>query len=315
MTARHHHYLSQCYLKGFTKGKAKKSKLTVVDISQRKIFETIPRNVGGIRDFNRIEIDGLDPNILESALSDFEGVVATSLKRLSETGDFFGQTKNSILHLVALLAVRSPERREHMRTIRAQIAEVAMGVMLDSKDMWETHAEKIKAGGDNHDAVSASYEEAKRFYESKEYEIIVSRESHIRSEMIQVDAIVALLLKRNWQVLKASDNAGPFITSDSPVILSWCEPDSIPLMYRHSPGFGLRGTEVYFPISQDVALLGRFDGLDNVLNASRELVAILNSKMLCNLKKQIYFPRVGFEFYDDKKKIIVGNHILKYVRP
>ena len=56
MTARHHHYLSQCYLKGFTKGGSKKSKLKVFDLRNKKIFETIPRNVGGIRSIVRVAL-------------------------------------------------------------------------------------------------------------------------------------------------------------------------------------------------------------------------------------------------------------------
>ncbi len=63
--SRHHHYLSQCYLKGFTQGSSKKSKLTVIDLKEKKRFEIIPRNVGGMRDFNRVEIEGVDPEVVE----------------------------------------------------------------------------------------------------------------------------------------------------------------------------------------------------------------------------------------------------------
>ena len=81
MTARHHHFLSQCYLRGFTKGNSKKSKLTVIDLLQNKHFETKPRNVGGLRDFNRIDVEGVDPIFLEKSLAEFEGEAARALKR------------------------------------------------------------------------------------------------------------------------------------------------------------------------------------------------------------------------------------------
>jgi len=81
MTARHHHYLSQCYLKGFTKGGSKKSKLIVIDLKRKKYFETIPRNVGGIRDSNRIDIERIDQNILEKSIAEFESAAAASLRR------------------------------------------------------------------------------------------------------------------------------------------------------------------------------------------------------------------------------------------
>lgn len=94
MTARHHHYLSQCYLKGFTNGKAKKSKLIVFDLREKKSFETIPRNVGGMRDFNRVNVEGVDQNHIEKALADFEGKAATALKKLEETSDFVGEVRD-----------------------------------------------------------------------------------------------------------------------------------------------------------------------------------------------------------------------------
>src|SRR5690606_19289629 len=142
MTARHHHYLSQCYLKEFTKGRGKKSKLTVIDFREKKTFETIPRNVGGIRDFNRIDVEGVDPNILESQISEFESEAASALKKLNETRDFSGDVKEIILNLIALIAIRSPERREHMRSFHADIAERMTSLSLANKERWESQVKK-----------------------------------------------------------------------------------------------------------------------------------------------------------------------------
>jgi hypothetical protein len=257
MTARHHHFLSQCYLKGFTRGKSKKSKLAVIDLKGKKSFETTPRNVGGVRDFNRVEIEGVDPNYLESELSKFEGLAATALKQLRETLDFSGETKDVILNLIALIAVRSPERREHMRQFEAQIAERIMGMTLDSKGKWEGQVNKLNE--DEKPSTKVSYEDAKEFFESKKYTIEVAREHHIRMEMVQVDAILPCLFGRQWMLITSDDESGPFITTDRPMNLSWINPEEVPPFYRSSPGFGLKGTEVYFPISQDLALIGEFD--------------------------------------------------------
>jgi len=134
MTARHHHYLSQCYLKGFTKGGGKKSKLAVIDLREKKHFETIPRNVGGIRDFNRIDVEGVDQNLLESSLAEFEGMAAAALRRLDKGEKFDGDVKGLILNLIAMLAIRSPEMREHWRGFMAQIAERTMDLTLATKE-------------------------------------------------------------------------------------------------------------------------------------------------------------------------------------
>lgn len=311
MTARHHHFLSQCYLKGFTRGKSKKSKLAVIDLKGRKSFETTPRNVGGVRDFNRVEIEGVDPNHLESELSKFEGQAATALKNLRKTLDFSGETKVIILNLIALIAVRSPERREHMRQFEAQIAERIMEMTLDSKEMWEGQTSKLEK--DNKPKNIVSYEDAKEFFESKKYTIDVTREHHIRREMVQIDAILPCLFNRQWLLVTSDDNSGPFITTDRPMNISWREPDKVPPLYRSSPGFGLKGTEVYFPISQELALIGKFDGEDKTVSATENLVAILNSKMLFNLNSQIYAPKFDFKFFGKDNNILNGKDLLREI--
>lgn len=311
MTARHHHFLSQCYLKGFTRGKSKKSRLAVIDLKGKKSFETTPRNVGGVRDFNRVEIEGVDPNHIESELSKFEGLAATALKKLKDTLDFSGETKDIILNLIGLIAVRSPERREHMRQFEAQIAERIMGMTLDSKEAWEGQVNKLD--DDEKPKAKVSYEEAKEFFESKKYTIKLAREHQIRMEMVQIDAILPCLFGRQWMLITSSDESGPFITTDRPMNLSWIKPDDVPPLYRSSPGFGLKGTEVYFPISQDLALIGEFDGEDKTIEANENLVAVLNSKMLFNLNAQIYAPKFDFKFFGKDNDILNGKELLREI--
>lgn len=310
MTARHHHYLSQCYLKGFTKGRAKKSKLSVIDLKEHKSFETIPRNVGGMRDFNRIDVEGFDQNEIEKSIAEFEGSAATALKKVGETRKFAGENKDLILNLIAMIAVRSPERREHMRKFHAEVADRITGLTLETKERWEGQVAKLREENPSYKN-GTTYEDAKRFFESKEYEITVAREYHIHMEMVQIDAILPCLFNRSWLLIQANESSGPFITTDNPVDLSWQEPDNIPPFYRQSPGFGLKGTEVYFPVSQDLALLGEFEGKEGTVEATEDLVAIFNSKMLFNAYKQVYAPKFGFKFYGKNDEILMGNRILR----
>ncbi len=312
MTARHHHYLSQCYLKGFTKGKAKKSKLTVIDFKERKRFETIPRNVGGIRDFNRIDIEGVDPNAIESALSEFEGQAASALKKLEETLDFSGKTQDLILNLIALIGVRSPERREHIRQFEAEVIERIMGLSLESKERWGAQEAKRKEKDPGY-VSNITYEELREFFDSKEYKITLTTEHHIRNEMIMIEAILPCLYGRNWVLVRSTKETGPFVTTDNPVSLTWNEPEKIPPFYRASPGFGMSDTQVYFPVSQDIALIGEFDRENKILEASPMLVAVLNTKMLHNTYKQIYSPKIGFHFLSNNGEILDGIKILSEI--
>lgn len=309
MTARHHHFLSQCYLKGFTRGESKKSKLAVIDAKNTRHFQTTPRNVGGMRDFNRIESEGVDPNHLELELAKFESRAASALNNLRKTLDFSGETKDVLLNLIALISIRSPERREHMKNFEVQVAEKIMSMTLDSKERWESQVSKLE--GNNSQKNKVSYEDAKKFFESKQYTIEVAREHHIRMEMKQIDAILPYLFHRKWLLLVTDDIAGPFITTDRPMNLSWKEPEKVPPFHRPSPGFGLMGTEVYFPISQNLALIGDFEGEDKTCQVHEKLVAVLNSKMLFNLDSQIYTPKFDFKFLGKNNEILSGKELLR----
>ncbi len=312
MTARHHHYLSQCYLKGFTNGESKKSKLTVFDLEERKHFETKPRNVGGLRDFNRIDVEGVDPNILEKSLSKFEGEAATALNKLRNGAKFEGEVKVLILNLLALLAVRSPQMREHLRKSQAQIAERIMDLTLASKEHWESQIRQMKESG-VHVNDNLTYEDVKKFHESKEYTIEVAREHHIRMEFVGVEAILPVLDARKWLIVRASSESGPLITTDRPVSLTWKEPDKIPPFYRNSPGYGMKDTQVYFPLSQGAALIGEFDGHEGVIDGPKELIAALNSRILIFTHKQIYAPKMNFYFRGRGGEILEGRYLLKHI--
>jgi len=267
--------------------------------------------VGGIRDFNRIDIEGIDQNILEKSLAAFESVAAASLRKLDQGEKFEGETRNIILNLMAMFAIRSPEMREHWRKFHEQVAERLMDLILATKERWESQVRQLKESGVSiNDDIS--YEEIKRFHDSKAYRIEVAREYHIWLEFIGIEAILPYLDSRNWLLVRSTSNSGPFITTDNPVNLSWKEPNKIPPFYRASPGYGLKGTQVYFPVSKKVALVGEFDGLEGNVDGSRERVAALSLKMLLSTYRQIYSPTLNFYFIGKDGVILNGRRLFKY---
>lgn len=236
-TARNHHYLSQFYLKGFTDGRSKKSKLAVLDCVEAKSFETKPRNVGSIRDFNRVDVEGIEPDAIEMALAEFEGSVATAIKQIEENRVFDGENRMLVLSLIASMAVRSPAMRENRRGFQAQIAERIMDIVLASEERWNSQVAQMKAAG--RDVGDASYESIKEFHESKRYTVEVAREFHIAMEFKGIEAVLPYFFARGWMLLFRDASAGPFVTSDCPVVLFWNNPEAIPPFYRQSPGYGI----------------------------------------------------------------------------
>ncbi|HEQ1717495.1 TPA: DUF4238 domain-containing protein [Pseudomonas aeruginosa] len=305
--SRHHHYLSQCYLRGFTQGSAKNSKLTVLDLKSNTKFETIPRNVGGMRDFNRVEIAGVDPEIVEKAQADFEGEVATALKKLEATSDFSGETKNVILELIGMLAIKSPEMRKHLAEPQVKIAKLMMAMNLESKERWEAQvAEFIKSTGEDISG-GATYEEVKSAFERGALEVSVSREHQIQMELAGMREITELLHRRNWVLLKPDDEAGEFITTDNPVSLTFNKPVASAYV---SPGFGLPDTMVYFPVSKNLALVGEFGGRGGVQAANKYLVAMLNSKVIANSYQRVIASKCNFNYIAKGGAMQQGNALL-----
>lgn len=113
MASQGQHFLSQCYLKGFTPLGTKTSRLVALNLIERKSLRpTIPKNFAKERYFNRIEIVGMSPDYLEEQLALFEDTADKSIRNVEKTGKFEGEDRIIILNLVALFAVRNPYRRD-----------------------------------------------------------------------------------------------------------------------------------------------------------------------------------------------------------
>ncbi|HFF8521921.1 TPA: DUF4238 domain-containing protein [Providencia rettgeri] len=311
--ARHHHYLSQCYLKGFTQGSAKKSKLAVVELKTKKIFETTPRNVGGIRDFNKIEIAGFDPNYIETNLSAIEGPAASSINKLQENQDFSGETKNNLIMLIAMLGARSPQQRKHIDSQLSEIPKKIMKMMVSSEERYDSVIENSYKTADKSELID--YEKMKEFVNSDNYNVSLTQEFLIELELKMMQEIEVQLQKRNWILIKSTAESGEFITSDKPVNLVWKKP--IDNNFHYSPGYGLLETTVYFPITKNLALLGTFDDLQNQSNfllsdATKEFVANLNTLVIHNCYDYIYTSGTkNFFYYSKNNQMELGSRILK----
>ena len=84
-TARKHHYLSQCYLKGFAQLEGKNWQTWVLDLKEKRQFRTNIENVAAIRDFNRIDVEGLPPDAIEQAMSSLETRFAETFTEMAKS--------------------------------------------------------------------------------------------------------------------------------------------------------------------------------------------------------------------------------------
>ena len=297
--SRNHHYTPQGYLRGFGWKRGKHHMVVVHDFQEKKTYETNTRNVCAQRDFMRFEVKGRKPDWLEEEFGKLESAAVAAIREVVKSAVFDGGNKNCILNLMALLAVRSPEQRETMRGFQARVAQRLMDLVLEKKERWESQVKEMEKTTGKPSFVT--YEEAKDFHERGQYTIEVARERHIQTEIDLYNSVLQLLGHRKWTLYVVPGDYGEFITTSRPVVIACIDPEKVPLYLRYSPGFGLKSTEVYFPLTKHALLIGRWDGDEKTVNpVDQSFVGVMNRQMiqhsyglaLSSARKVLYHPPV-----------------------
>jgi hypothetical protein len=109
-----------------------------------------------------------------------------------------------------------------------------------------------------------------------------------------LDSVLQFLYLRRWAVLKADGLESEFVTTNRPVTLTFNDPMKVPPLYRRSPGFGLPNTEVFFPLTRQAMLVGRFDRTVTARQIGKSHVAALNSHMITHSYGKIFSRRKEF---------------------
>jgi Protein of unknown function (DUF4238) len=298
------HYVPQYYLRGFVN---ERKQLYVVDRPRARFFRVPTSKVGGELHFNLVTIGGVNPFAVEEALSELEGKIAPVLARVLSARSLGDENdRNAILNLIASVTLRNPKQRAAVGEIYRGAGQLAAGAGLETKEKYAEFVAAMKVDG-----ISApAYEEMKGWFE-KEPELFKPspppREFNVLVELQSHDPLVKLYEGRKWQMLVAADDSGGFVTSDHPVCLRWMDGQD---HGTTSPGFAVRGTEVIFPLSPKLALRGRFDGEENVIQADKETVAGINSLLISNCHHQIYGRDALFSYKRGPKgEIGSGAHL------
>jgi len=280
--ARKHHYVPQAYLSAFTSEGTKDSQFFVLDVEGGRAFCTSPGNVSAKRDFNRIDVEGLSPDAVENALAPFEGEAVNAIRRVIENQSFPSDSDwNLILNLLALIAVRNPWMRNSFNRSREQLLRMIGDMLASDESLWNAHVQKAREAGENMPDVP--FEEFKSFIEKDDYDLVFHPQENLRVEFNALDKVLPLLGQRTWSVLVAPPTGPEFICSDHPVTLAWKNGRKGPV------GYGLRETEVFFPLGRRVGFYGTYETpLKPVVNCRPLNVAIMNERVMNNAERHVY---------------------------
>jgi hypothetical protein len=86
------------------------------------------------------------------------------------------------------------------------------------------------------------------------YRITVPTGRHLELEMKAFETVLPFFFHRKWVLFRAPVGATGFAASDHPVCLMWSDPEQRVKFFP--PGHGFRRTQILFPISNELAVMG-----------------------------------------------------------
>jgi len=149
----------------------------------------------------------------------------------------------------------------------------------------------------------------REFVEADRYRITVPTGRHLEMEMKAFETVLPFFFHRKWVLFRAPLGATGFVTSDHPVCLMWSDPEKRGKF--HPPGHGLRRTQVLFPISNELAVMGAFEAYEEERDAPDWLIAQINATVALHADRQIYARGSDFMYrMAHNERIMRGNEFL-----
>jgi len=286
-----HHYISQFYLVGFSEKYKKDSSLFCYDLIDKKLRISKPGNEGFEKYFNRIEYNEINPNELEKALAQCESSISKAFKYIVNNKSLpKGEQFRELIYYVSLLGVRNPSIRDSFNEFQTDLAFKALSLTLKDKEDWEKFIKETNKENDNKYA-NVSFEDMKEFIRSRRWNVVESNDNKIFRELLAVDAVYQLSMKRKWSLFFIEKSNNIFITSDRPVKLFWNDKSE----YNFGPAFGDKNSELVFPINKNIILWGSYN-MPSIIkkDTNDEEIATINSLQLLYYKRHLYSPKEDF---------------------
>lgn len=304
LTKKKHHFVPAFHLSLFTQDGTKESTLWVFDQKNGNQWKAVPGSVGFQNHLYRVDLPETEPDAIEDAFAHIENNVAPIIKKVCNSKSIpKGEKYNWLINYIALLAERTPVRRNIFTKPMQNIIKIMSKMMLAKPEIFESIKQMMKADGVKlHDNVS--YDDLRKFIFEENYTISFDNNTHINNMLTAANAIIPSLKARNWTVVYSPPKIGDFICSDNPVNLHWTTHKE--QSFWSTPGHGLMKTEISVPLSIRIMLLGQFEKLPpNFTIKSKRHLSILNSYTGIHSNRFIYSSDNDFLWF--KRDNSVGN--------
>ncbi|MBZ0102684.1 MAG: DUF4238 domain-containing protein, partial [Thermoanaerobaculia bacterium] len=281
--ARAHHYVPGFYLAGFTPSGRRDDFLWVHDRQEGRQFRARPDATGFENDFYRVDLDGLPPDAVErDVLARFDDEGADVLARIARDRALpTGKELEALVRFIAISIVRTPGFRKFFLRSKEEMARFHLRFTLAHPQAYEAFKKDMEREGKpireemNRETLLAFIDEPSR------YQIVFDPIVAIRNLLEMHEALFPVIAARTWSLFEAGED--DFIASDNPVSVVATSPDAGPFF-----GFGVKETEITFPLSRSLALVGSFHDQGVVSRIERKLVGLLNRRTLDSAQRFVY---------------------------
>ena len=288
-----HHYIPRLYLSGFVSCK-KKKQLWVFNKKELKQYQTSIEKTACEKYFYDIDIPELGFDYVENAIGEVESNAAAAINEvLNELRIPAGDNFNYLMEFIALQAARVPSTINRFKSFYKSKGEKEANTFADSEESYknffslldETLQVKYK---------EVSYEKIKDFVLNKKYFIEVNNLPLMILMFEMYEKILPSFLKREWSIIYIKTGIDFFICSDNPVIVYWNKPRPVSILSSHVYQM-IEDTEIIFPLSKEVALIGQAKRQYEKLEATVAHIAHINTLIYKFAEQFIYSTEENFK--------------------
>ena len=293
------HYIPQFILRNFTPNGTTGEHVFVTSPAEKKQWRSLPSQMAHHRDFYRVEIDGVDPNIVERFLSKLEAGASPVFREMIQLEQIplSARDYELLMTFLAFSFARVPSQREMLERSLEAMNKQILRIVLETPERWAEFlgAQRRETAGSTDEDVS--YLKMKDFVDRDEYSVRMEGNNYQVKMMFRTAEIVLpLLARRRWGLLIS--RSGEFICADRPALFF-----NSPEPPNHPPALGFEDTSVAFPVSRHVILIGAGDMSNEVRYLNKKSVAGMNRIALVNTHRYLFSSKSEFPWLDRSGKV------------
>ena len=271
--ARKHHYVPRGQLARFTANGNKDDLLYIMDLAkEREIRQGTPGSVAFENDLYTINIEGMEPDVLEQLIANeienpayhvFRYMDALKCLPHINSPDF-----EALMRFVAFSHIRNPFVRNTTEESEKKIVNFILDFTLENEGRFESVSKKAGVAH-SHEA----YQTLKKLNGQGAIKVqIIDRTPYIGMMLSILPNITRVLVGRKWDMLICDDCRREFICSDRPLAVFWPQD----LRGQMPAGLVYSKAQVTFPISKHICLLSTDISSGRSIQIDREFVDLVN---------------------------------------